>query len=166
MRNLRQLFGRVGEIATKAEREILIVFITMISVVVFFGIVVRYTPITGHTLWTTELARLFLLFTAFWAAGSIERVNGHFRIDILERLFKGKPQLFLQLFIKLALLITMGTLILWTIAYCVQVWGTRTFVLQWPQVIAALPLLFGGLLLFAHELTAFIRNFRRLFEQC
>lgn len=165
MRNLGQIFGRVGEIAAKAEREVLIVLISIIVLIVFFGVVVRYTPITGQTLWTAELARLFLLYAAFWSAGSIEKVNGHFKFEIVEGLFKGKSVLFLQLFIKLLLLISMGILICWTIIYCEVIRGVQTIVLQWPEIIRPLPLLFGSLLLFTHCLTGFVQNFRRL-QKC
>ncbi len=166
MRNLRQRLKRVGERATKAEREILIFLVTMMVVIVSFGIVVRWTPITGHTLWTVELSRLFLLFAAFWAAGSVERVDGHFKFVALDRLFKGKCRLFVQLFTQLVLLITIGIVIWWTIAYSVATWGIGTRVLHWPLVTRALPLLLGCLLIVAYCLTAFIRNLRRLFEQC
>jgi len=156
----------MGEIADKAERAALIVLITMIAVIVFLGIVVRYTPITVRIIWTAELARLFLLWAAFWAAGSIERVSGHFRIDIFEELVKGKPLLLVQVFIKLVLLVTMGIVIWWTIAYCELVWGVPTLILGWPEIIRAVPFLLGSLLIFTYCLIAFIRILRRLFEQC
>lgn len=165
-RNLGQIIGRMGEIAYKVEREVLIVFVSMIVVIVFFGVIVRYTPITGQTIWTAELGRLFLLWAAFWAAGSIERVNGHFRFEMVEALLSGKPRFFLQLFIKLVLLISMGILIWWTIIYSGEARGVTTRILQWPEIIRRLSLLLGSLLLFAHCLTGFIRSFRRLFEKC
>ena len=98
MSNLRQRLGRVGKIAAMVERETLVVFMSMMVVVVFFGILVRYTPIAGKTLWTVELARILLLCAAFWAAGSVESFNGHFRLAVFEELVKGKCQLLVQLF--------------------------------------------------------------------
>ena len=146
------------------ERETLVVFMSMMVVVVFFGVLVRYTPIAGKTLWTVELARILLLCAAFWAAGSVESFNGHFRLAVFEQLVKGKCQLFVQLFVKLVVLITTGILIWWSIAYCQPAWKVRTFVLKWPELVFVIPLILGGLLIFTYALTAFIRNFRRLFE--
>jgi TRAP-type C4-dicarboxylate transport system permease small subunit len=136
----------------------------MIWIIVFFGVIVRYTPITGQTLWTTEIARLLLLWSAFWAAGSVERFGYHFRVDLLDNILSGKPGLFLQLFIKLILLVSLGTLIWWTIPHIQSVLGIRLFSLKFPQVIRDVPLLLGGLLLFIHALTDFIRIFRKVFE--
>ncbi len=136
----------------------------MIWVIVFFGVIVRYTPITGQTLWTTEIARLLLLWSAFWAAGSVERFGYHFRVDLLDNVLSGKVGLFLQLFIKLVLLISVGMLIWWTIPHIQSVLGIRLFSLKFPQVIRDVPLLLGGLLLFIHALTDFIRLFRKVFE--
>ena len=164
MRNLGQRIGWWRETALKIENAILIFFITMIVVVVFFGVIVRYTPITAQTLWTEELARLFLLWTAFWAAGSIERVGGHFRSDLFENVFKGKPKLLLQFFIKLAVLIGVGILLWSSISFTRVTLGVITDQLQWPRIIAVVPLIAGSLLLFAYCLNGFIRIFRRLFE--
>ncbi len=152
------------EIALKTENTILLFLIFMIVVIVFFGVIVRYTPITGRTLWTTELARLFLLWASFWAAGSIERVGGHFRFDMVENLFSGKLGLFLQLFFKLVVLISVGILLWWTFDYFGTTMGVTTQILQWPWVIRVMPLIVGSLLLFAYMLANFIRIFRRLFE--
>ncbi len=166
MRNLRQTTGRVGEIAAKVERAILVIFVSMILLIVFLGVIVRYTPISGHTLWTAELARFFLLWASFWAAGAVERVGGHFRFDMFENLFRGKTLLFLQLFIKFVLLVSMGILIWWTIVYCGVARGLTTLNLQWPAVIRVIPLLLGSLLLFTHCLIGFIRNLLRWREGC
>ena len=136
----------------------------MIWVIVFFGVIVRYTPITGQTLWTTEIARLLLLWSAFWAAGSVERFGYHFRVDLLDNVLSGKVGLIVQLFIKLVLLISVGMLIWWTIPHIQSVLGIRLFSLKFPQVIRDVPLLLGGLLLFIHALTDFIRLFRKVFE--
>lgn len=158
--------GRVGGIAAKTETVMLIFFVCMIVVIVFFGVLARYTPLTGQTMWTAELARLFLLWASFWAAGSIERVGGHFRVDLIDNLFGTKFQLYLQLFTRLVILICVGILIQSTIEHSVSAIGKTTNVLQWPWVVRDVPLLFGCLLLFMHSLTHLIQNFRRLFQQC
>ncbi len=154
----------LGQRIRKAENIILISFIFGMIVVVFLGVIVRYTPITGQTIWTAELARLFLLWSAFWAAGSVERFGGHFRLDMFEGLFSGKPQLFLQLFTKLVVVISMGMIIWGAITYIEDGIGMITYHLRWPQMVKRIPLLGGTLLLFTYMLTNFIRIFRRLFQ--
>ena len=171
MRNLGQRIGRVGERASQVETSILSFLIAMIVVIVFFGVIARYAPIAGHTMWTAELARLFLLWSAFWAAGAMEMERfgahgAHFRVDLIDGVFSGKRQLFLQLFTELVILIGLAIMIKSAIEYSVGAMGTTTYVLQWPWVVRAVPLLFGCLLLFIHNLIRLIRNFRRLFEQC
>ncbi len=166
MKNLGQRIGRLGEIASKAERVLLVGCLCMIVAIVFFGIIARYTPISGQTLWTAELARLFLLWAAFWAAGAIEKVDGHFRVDLVDSVLRGNALFFLQLFIKLLLLVSLGILIWWTVIYWGGVAESRTLILQWSEGVRVAPLLFGSLLLFTHCLTGFIQNLLRWREGC
>lgn len=161
MRHLGQIIGRVKE-ARKAEDILLGFFVTAIVVVVFCGVFFRYSPISGQTLWTAELARFFLLFTAFLAAGSIERVGGHFRVDLLDKHLSSGKWLFLQLFKRLVILVSMGILIWWIIAYSKTAMGIVTLLLQWPWVIRPIALLLGSLLLFTYLLTDFIQILRKL----
>ncbi len=159
-----KMIRRLGERALKVESEVLGALISLIVVIVCFGIIVRYTPISGQTLWTTELARLSLLWAVFWGAGSIERSEGHFKFNLFESLFSGKLELFVQLSIKLIVLLSMGLLIWWTIVFAEDTMGQSTYLLQWPGIVRIMPLLCGSLLLSAHCLIGFIRILRRLFE--
>jgi len=156
----------LGEIASKVERILLVSFLCTIVLVVFSGIIVRYTPLSGQTIWTAELARLFLLWMTFWGAGAIERTGGHFRLELVDSVLSGKALFFLQLFIRLLLLVSMGILIWWTISYARVISEFVTIVLQWPEVVRAIPLLFGSLLLFTHCLMRFIKDLLRWREVC
>ena len=166
MENLGKTARRWGEIASRAERVLLIGCLCMIVAIVFFGIIARYTPISGHTLWTAELARLFLLWAAFWSAGAIERAGGHFRLELIDSVLPAKALSFLQVFIKLLLLIALGILIFWTFDYYGGVTGSRTLILQWPETVRVVPLLLGSMLLFTHCLIGFIQNLRRWCKKC
>lgn len=166
MKNLGQRIGRLGEIVSKIERQLIIASLFIIVLIVFFGVLVRYTPITAKTLWTAELARLFLLWAAFLGAGVAEGAGGHFRLDLIDNVSRGKPQLFLQLFIKLVVLGSMGVLIWWSVIYAGVVSHSLTHVLRWPEVVRVVPLLVGSLVLVTHCLIGFIRILRRLLEGC
>ncbi len=112
--------------------------VLMIAVVVFFGVIVRYTPITGQTLWTAELARLFLIGVVFWASGSIERVEGHFKFGVIEDLFKGKAKTILQSILNLIGVVSFAVLIWWTATFAYSVRNVHTQLLQWPEIIRPL----------------------------
>ncbi len=164
MANMRERIGRAGEVALKAETAILISLITAIVVIVFFGVIVRYTPVTGQTLWTTEIARLLLLWSAFWAAGSVERYSYHFRVDLLDNVLSNKVGLIIQVLVRLVFMVSLGIFLWWIIPHARSVLGVHTYVLQAPQIIFVIPLFFGTLLLFIHALTNSIRLFRKVFE--
>ncbi len=157
--------NRLAEIASKAESLSLIFFLCMIVLIVFAGVIVRYTPISGLTIWTAELARLFLLWMVFWSAGAVERHSGHYRIDLIDSVLSSNALLFLQLLFRLILLVAMGILIWWTIVYFGVVSNTRTLLLEWPEVIRAIPLLFGSVLLVTHCLIGFVQNLLRWFRK-
>ena len=154
----------MGKIVDKFENGLsgLLIFLAYVLVLfVFLAIVIRYTPFTG--LWTNELARLFLLWAAFTAAGRLEKVNGHFRFEMFEHSLSGKRRLFLELFNKLVVVISMGFVVWWAIVYAGSSIGQSTYLLQWPWIIRAIPLLFGSLLLFVYSLVGFIQKLQRLF---
>ena len=153
---------RLGELGAKFESGLLFFLIWMLLAFVVAAITVRYTPFSG--LWANELARLFLLWAAFISAGSVEKVNGHFRVGGFENLFSGKAQLLVQLFLKLVVLISIGLVIWWTIVYSETTIGQLTYLLRWPWITRAIPLICGSLLIFAYCLANFIQIFRRLFE--
>jgi len=152
----------VKEAAQKTENVILIALGCGIVLAVVLGIFFRYTPISGQTMWTQEIARYLFLWAVFWAATTVERDDEHFRFELLRNAMRGKRKLFLQVFTKLVLLIVVALLINSTIAHAVNSLGKTTYILQWPWVIRAVPLFVASLFIFVYTLIGFIRAFQRL----
>ena len=159
---MKQRLRQFWEVALKVEDAILLIFITGIVIVVFLGVLIRYTPFTGKLVWTAELSRFFFLWLVFWAAGSIERSDGHYKADILPNFLSGKSQTILYCLIKLTALAGFAFLIWSAYNYNVSQVGVETQQLRWPAITRSLPILLCSLLMFVYILIALIKNIRRL----
>lgn len=161
---VKQQIRRSQGIVLRIEDMVLVFLLSAIVLVVFSGVLIRYTPFTGELLWTNEVARFFFLWLIFWTAARVERAGGHYKAELVSGLFKGKAQFALQMFIKLVVLVSFGYLIWSAYGYTVQQLGVQTQELRWPAITRSLSLLFGSVLMFSYVLAGFIKNVKGLLK--
>ena len=75
-------------IFNKIEEIVIVVLSIGILVTVFYGVLVRYLPITGTQMaWTQEVAQLLLVWYAFFGIAAVQRQNTHFNLDFIIKRF-------------------------------------------------------------------------------
>jgi TRAP-type C4-dicarboxylate transport system permease small subunit len=154
--------GRVSDFALRIEDAILLILTSAIVVIVFAGVVIRYTPLTAKMVWTGELSRFCFLWLVFGAAASIERLDGHYKADIVPNLLRGRVRTFLHCVIKSVTLAAFVVLTWSAYSYNVSQIGADTQQLRWPAITRSLPLLLCSVLSAAYVAIDLMRSGRRL----
>jgi len=140
------------------EKGALVALLTLLVFIVFGGVLIRYTPFPGQTLWTVELGRLVLLWVSFLAAAQVQREGLHFEFTAVLAHTTGKSHVALQLFIDIVVLISFVLFAVGVYRFCGNAVGLNTYTLHWPQVLYPLSLAVGITLMTIYALVALIRH--------
>ena len=160
--NNRERLRKVGRIVVQGERVLLSAVLYGMVLVVLFGVMVRYLPISaGQMGWTEEVARLMLLWLAYWGASLATRDDSLFDLTILVDRMGRKVQLGVQLFSRL-LVVGILAVIVWQ-AYeltVLKLHDVSMTALQIPLFLWSLALLFAGLLMSGYTLWQAVEDVR------
>lgn len=112
---------RVNDVLQKTAKlleTVMIVALSVMVVVMFMQVVLRYVFSTGFA-WTEELSRFMMIYMIFIGAAVLASQDGHISVTILDDLLKGIPRKVIkgvQYALTLAYCIVMGNLSLSTLS--------------------------------------------------
>ncbi len=112
---------RVNDVLQKTAKlleTVMIVALSVMVVVMFMQVVLRYVFATGFA-WTEELSRFMMIYMIFIGAAVLASQDGHISVTILDDLLKGVSRKVIkgvQYALTLAYCIVMGNLGLSTLA--------------------------------------------------
>lgn len=132
---------RLTRIADSIERAVVVLLAIGIVVTVFYGVIVRYLPVSGKQMaWSQEVAQLFLVWFAFMSVAMVQRKGSHFTVDILRSRLSGVGRLVYDVIIGLLTLAFFGYVVVDAVRFMNSLVGSRASVLQFPTMLYALPL--------------------------
>ncbi len=78
-------------VLAKALKAFVIALCVGIAVILLLRVVIRFTPIHVSLSWTDEVVEWMMSWMIFTTATLIMRSGEHFRVDLLQQKFKGRP---------------------------------------------------------------------------
>jgi len=132
---------RLTRITDSIERAVVVVLAVGIVLTVFYGVVVRYLPLSGKQMaWSQEVAQLLLVWFAFMSVGMVQRKGAHFNVDLLRSRLSGVGRLVYDLIIGVLTLAFFSYVVVDAVRFTNSLVGSRSAVLQFPTMLYALPL--------------------------
>lgn len=135
------------------ENSIIVICVSGMLITVFYGVLVRYLPISSSQMaWTDELARLFLVWMAFFTMAVAQRENSHFTVDLIRNKLPLRPRLALTLFIFILSCLFLVYIIFNSFKIMQISIGDKSPVLQFPLVLFSLALFSSTCLMFIYTI--------------
>jgi TRAP-type C4-dicarboxylate transport system permease small subunit len=150
-------------VAVKFEQDVQFVICVGMVATVFYGVLVRYLPITGRQMaWTEEFTTLLLTWFAFWGTAAVQRKNQHFKIDDIINLFA--PNLRLGITTLSNVLMIAFLLFVMTNAFGLiqDSWDDASVVMRFPKMLFPLVLFLCNGLMAIYTVMDIATSFRRL----
>lgn len=94
------IFERIDQGVRFVNRSLMIVTLTLMSVIVFTAVMVRYTSDISIP-WAEEVARYLMIWLTFLGIGPVLRVGGHVAIESLQDSLPAVPARWLRLLVLL-----------------------------------------------------------------
>jgi TRAP-type C4-dicarboxylate transport system permease small subunit len=132
------------------ERSSVIGIVVGMTLIVFWGMLVRYLPIRGGPLLLgcEELGRLSLILLWAWGGGLAHRFDKHYKLDVLTDRVSNQTVLFVVT--TIGDIILLGLMFYYfrnSIQLSIRELPNTTLNLQWPYIIFTIPLTIGSLLI-------------------
>jgi TRAP-type C4-dicarboxylate transport system permease small subunit len=133
------------------EKFFIIILAIGIILTVFYGVLVRYLPITGTQMaWTQEVAQLILIWFAFFTIAVVQRKNEHFNLDYLQSKLRGISQKALAIFIHILSIVFLIFIAINSFSFIINTGGDISAILQFPLLLFPLALFISSCLMIAY----------------
>jgi len=153
--------GKWQRLGVNAESVILIAFSVGIVAVVFYGVLVRYLPISGKQMaWTEEVALLLLVWFTFFGAAAVHREGTHFTMAMLVDRLPLRPRKGVALLIDILIFAFVLFVILKALDLIQSTMGDVSTILRFPRVLIPSGLLLGFSLMLLYSARNIIVDFR------
>ena len=132
---------RVTRSVDAFEKAVAVLLAVGLVVTVFYGVIVRYLPISGTQMaWSQELAQLLLVWFAFVTVGMVQREGTHFTVDVLRAKLSRVGRLVSELITVALVLGFLGYVLVDAVGFMESMVGSQTTVLRLPMILYTLPL--------------------------
>lgn len=144
--------------------------VLLIVGIVFWGILVRYLPISGWSrLWVEEGAISTLIWLTFVVGALLEgqknRSGRHFAVLLLCDHLPPRIRSIVTVIGEIVGLAAFAVLTLLGVRYCIAVRDAKTFNVQWPFTIYTIPVVLGSLLIVVFIMSRLISTIRKRFQR-
>ena len=156
------MFRMLRRILILTEETVIIILSIGILVTVFYGVLVRYLPITGTQMaWTQEVSELFLVWYAFLAIAIVHRQSAHFNLDFIFKRLRGYLKLLVIIFVHILSLIFLIFIALNAISLIINTAGDVSNILRFPMLLFPLALFISCCLMIVYTCHNIIRSFKK-----
>lgn len=112
------VFKKTDEILSKILKAFAVGLCVLIAFVLLGRVIIRYTFVSASMAWSEEIIELTMAWMILTAATLLFRSGEHFRVELMEKKFCGKPIMkYINLFITLVNLLFIGTLLYYGIKF-------------------------------------------------
>jgi TRAP-type C4-dicarboxylate transport system permease small subunit len=153
----------IADILKWLEELVLVLLSAGVVFIVFYGVLVRYLPISADQMaWTEELSLLFLVWLAFISASTVQREDGHFKVDVLLKLFGGNIRVIITTIIHLLSAAFCAFVAQNAFGVIQSISGDVSTILRFPMVLVPLSLFTGSCLMVVYSIGLMVVNFKNL----
>jgi TRAP-type C4-dicarboxylate transport system permease small subunit len=149
--------------AVKFEQGLQFVICVGMLATVFYGVLVRYLPITGRQMaWTEEFTTLLLTWFAFWGAAAVQRKDQHFKVDQLLNLFPPSVRLGIATLSNILVIVFLLYVMFHASGLIQASWGDASIVMHFPKMLFPLALFLCNGLMVIYTVIDIVTPYRRL----
>ncbi|MFH1651860.1 MAG: TRAP transporter small permease [Chloroflexota bacterium] len=153
--------GKWLRLGLNTEGVVLVTFSVGIVLVVFYGVLVRYLPISGKQMaWTEEVALLLLVWFTFFGAAAVHREGTHFTMNMLVDRLPLRPRMGIALLVDVLIFAFVMFVIVKAFDLIQSTMGDVSVILRFPRVLIPLGLFVGFCLMLLYCGRNIIASFR------